>query len=154
MIVVLEADSVRFSESKLSDSVFACIYLKYDVDKYFPECGWDDFAEIILEWWVDGAVSLLKNGGSSVFRFMDGDFAFEIKMEENRKFLIELREKSKILAPKDFDFIKFCQSLAAACNLLLRRVQEISKNREVLSSLNARLNILRNILRNPNFSFE
>lgn len=154
MMVVLEVDSVRFSESKLSDSVFARIYLQYDVDQYFPECGWDDFAEIILEWWVDGAVSLLENGGSSVFRFMDGDFSFEIKMADDKKFLIELREKSKILAPKYFDFIKFCHSLAAACNMLLRRIQEISKNREVFSSLNARLNILRNILKNSSLPFE
>ncbi|CAN7451295.1 hypothetical protein [Acidovorax sp. LjRoot117] len=154
MIVVLESDSVRFSESKLSDSVFACIYLQYNVDQYFPECGWDDFAEVILEWWVDGAVSLLENGGSSVFRFMDGDFSFEIKMIGNKKSLIELRENSKILTTKDLDFMEFCQSLTVACNSLLRRTQEISKNKEIFSSLNARLNVLRNILKSSSLTLE
>lgn len=152
MIVILDADSIRLSESKISDSVFARIYLQYDVDRYFPECGWDDFVEIILEWWLDSAINLIKHKETSVFRFMDGDFSFQIHMVGENSFFVELQERSSILFAQEFDFVKFCQSLVAACNLFLRRMQEICGDREVLGALDMKLNIIRNLLKSLKFT--
>lgn len=148
MVVILEADSVRFSESKLSKSVFARLYLRYDGDSYFPEYGWDDFAEIVLEWWMNSAASLMKCGEGSIFRFMDGGFSFEIMAGNNGNFCAELRESSKTIFIQDLDFIEFCQSLVAASNLLVRRMQEISKDRNISSPLVLQQNILRNLIKN------
>lgn len=143
----MEEDSVRFSESKLSKSVFARLYLQYDCDRYFPEYGWDDFAEIVLEWWMNSAASLIKYGGSSIFRFMDGGFSFEIVVDNNGNFHVELRENLETTLIQDVDFMGFCQSLMAASNLLIRRMQEISKDRDISSPLVLQQNVLRNLLK-------
>jgi len=145
MLVVLEADSVRLSESSLSRSVFARIYLKCG-DDCFPEAGWDDFAEVVLGWWIDGAIELMLYGQRANFRFMDGDFSFNVEKRVDGSFTVTLKERSQVVGSSAIDVAQFSRSLVAAANTLARRLQEILGDRSAASELVAKKNHLQHIL--------
>jgi hypothetical protein len=145
MLVVLEADSVRLSESSLSRSVFARIYLKCG-DDCFPEAGWDDFAEVVLGWWIDGAIALMLYGQRANFRFMDGDFSFNVGKRADGNFTVSLKERAQVVGSSAIDVAQFSRSLVAAANTLARRLQEILGDRSAASELVAKKNHLQHIL--------
>ncbi|WP_157768744.1 hypothetical protein [Paracidovorax avenae] len=146
MLVILEEDSVRLSDSKLSDVVFARIYLEYGCGNYFPELGWDDFAEIILGWWIDGVINLFLHDESAVFRFMDGDFSFEIKNIKNGDFSVRLKERSIVVWSENFDLLQFSRSIISASNALVRKVQKLRANEKAAGELILKKNKLQRML--------
>lgn len=146
MVVVLEADSVRLSESSLSTSVFARIYVAYGGGHCFPEAGWDDFAEVVLGWWIDGAIELMLYGQRANFRFMDGDFSFGVEKRADGSCTVTLKERSQVVGSGAIDFPQFSRSLVAAANTLARRLQEILGDRNAAGELVAKKNHLQRIL--------
>lgn len=146
MLVVLEADSVRLSESSLSRSVFARIYVEHGDGRCFPEAGWDDFADVVLGWWIDGAIELMRYSERASFRFMDGDFSFNVEKRVDGNFTATLKERAQAVGSCEIDVPQFSRSLVAAANTLARRLQELLGDRNAASELVAKKNHLQHIL--------
>ncbi|GKT27142.1 hypothetical protein [Acidovorax sp. SUPP3334] len=147
MLIILDEDSVRFSDSKLSNNVFAHVYLRCDSGECFPECGWDDFAQVVLSWWTDGATRFLKYGDEEIFRFMDGDFYFKIEGVLHKDVQISWFEKSKIIKTQQLDFSQFVSSLLVAGNKLARKLQEIEVDKKITDDFVRCQNNLRKLLK-------
>jgi len=79
--LILETKTI---EKSSNGKIFGNIYLSNE-HIYFPEKDWNDFIVIILSWWVTSLIKLQSNQSiEEVFNFMDGSFAFSIKMKGSK----------------------------------------------------------------------
>jgi len=62
----------------------------------FPCVAWDDFPVIILSWWTDQILSLIRSGNSDRFNFMDGPYWFVLESATDRTVKIGLYKYSKL----------------------------------------------------------
>ena len=104
-----------------SSSIIGKIYFQIG-DFFFPEEGWDDFAVVILSWWLHA----FKNS-ETVFSmlFMDGPFEVNVVRSEGKTLELTFIHKEKKL------FIVSCaeevlkkQLLNAARKILIKSSQE------------------------------
>ena len=71
-----------------SGKVMGPIYCQYG-PKFFPEPLWDDFAIVILSWWIEAALRLLEQESDyEELLFMDGPFEMSIEREKNFEYLM------------------------------------------------------------------
>ena len=71
-----------------SGKVIGPIYCQYG-SKFFPEAFWDDFAIVILSWWIEAALRLLEHESDyEELYFMDGPFEISIELGKNSEYLM------------------------------------------------------------------
>ncbi len=91
---------------------------------FFPDRDWNDFVNIILNWWLEGLLNLLSDETNGAeFSFMDGSFDFFIKKDfDDKSWLIEFRDGKAMINSNNqkLDLISFVQSSLKESNELLR----------------------------------
>lgn len=63
-------------------TITGVIFIEID-NKYFPEENWNDFPVIILNWWLEKAITNIEGE----YRFMDGPFRFNIYYEKGEYYI-------------------------------------------------------------------
>lgn len=62
----------------------------------YPEKEWSDFIVIVLSWWIDEILSILKQeSDNAICEFMDGSYEFAIDRIDQRDWKISFVEKIK-----------------------------------------------------------
>jgi hypothetical protein len=147
MKILLNEESVRISDSKLSDAIFAQIYIEIDASTNFPEIGWDDFAEIVLDWWTDSAIKLINEKSEASFRFMDGDFCMTAEILNDGVADFKFYEKNKLTHEAIGDAYFFAKSILVASRALSRAIFNISNGKRNNSLFLKKQNTLRDALK-------
>jgi hypothetical protein len=134
MKLILNEESVRFSESKLSDVVFAQIFFEIRPEIFFPEHSWDDFVEIVLSWWMEEMIGFLVDGSDATLRFMDGDFSVTVVSSVNKEAEFRFFEGKKLIDVVHADFIDFSRAILVASRSLSRSIYGLSRDRSMGAS--------------------
>lgn len=120
--LIVNPCSVRQSAKQ----VFAEIYFQFNHDLFFPEQGWDDFAVVILNWWIDNSISSC-NGAESMCCFMDGSYCFNIKPENdtfNIIFISDRKGKEEVTYSERMKQKDFLKLLLSNTNIVLREIMK------------------------------
>lgn len=137
VLLVAEAGSLRVGAN---DSATANIWLMLNGHE-FPTRGWNDFAIVIMGWWADALLRLLRNTSrQELIQFMEGPYAVEITLNHPGKLMFRALQgptRSTVTATSESavlpfiqDFILRTQELLDACN----RHDWWSKDAEILKS--------------------
>jgi len=126
-VAVLELDESNPRRSSATGLVTAGIWLRMSL-RDFPAPGWDDFVVVVLGWWADVSVQLLR-GGLSTARvdFMDGPYHVEITPlapNEWHLLLVESRVSRQIEEAVRVDAGQLVASLIAASARILTTCQQ------------------------------
>lgn len=148
MKVLLNERSIRISDSKISDVIFAEIYMALGPDSCFPERSWDDFAETILSWWMEEITRFLVHGSEARLRFMDGDFQVTVSNQDKKTADFVFFENGKIINQIRADVCEFSQTVLDSSRILSRAIHELSKNRKMDETFLRNQNALMWALRN------
>ena len=72
--------SIKVESFKVNSNGLTTADINFNIDDHaFPMNGWNDFAIIILEWWVTATFKLFRNTSTKeVLHFMDGPYAVKI----------------------------------------------------------------------------
>jgi hypothetical protein len=134
--VLIEADSVRASPG---GSLTANIWLALDRFE-FPTYRWNDFAVVILSWWVSAALDLIRNNIlEKTIHFMDGPYAVEVAIAPLGMLRFRALEgvgRNIEIANVQGHALPFIESVVFASHMLIeecKRLQWWSADAEVLS---------------------
>jgi hypothetical protein len=119
VLIIIDADTFTISQA---GKITGNIYLRVGND-YFPEIHWNDFAEIIITWWMEGLEKLLNGENKQEFLFMDGDFCFFISKTKSKKWSIQCAEQ---IPPLEFILQKSI-SISQFAQEILKAAKQISK---------------------------
>lgn len=136
--LIINPDSVRISESKISTQIFSEIYFQIG-SVFFPEEKWDDFSVVVLGWWLQEACCI-KPGRRSIFRFMDGPYYFEVCLIDDScdiDFISDRYNKKEIVFSNRMKFKDFLGLLTKSANLVIRELPtEVNELKDVLELKN------------------
>ena len=151
MNVAVNIESVRVSESGMSDAIFSRICFEVRPGIHFPDFAWDDFAEVILTWWMGEALNFLDHGGEACFRFMDGDFCVVAKEQEDGFAEFRFFENGRLTDLESSNFSEFAESLLKSSRALSRTVHAVACDRKMdelfLAHQNGLMKVLREVRR-------
>lgn len=93
--IVIELESVRVGADGTATGV---IY--WDVEgAQFPEAGWNDFVVVILGWWLQDVIALLRGETKDVaLDFMDGPFSVLLRVD-NEHVAVHFVDRSRERQP-------------------------------------------------------
>jgi hypothetical protein len=107
----------------------------------FPSAGWNDFVVVVLGWWSDAILRLLKNNsGRERVHFMDGPYSVEISKTQSQTLHLRMfagPSGGREVAEGEADIKRFVSELAAQSRQLLdecRRREWWSPAAETLAS--------------------
>lgn len=102
--------------------VIAGIWLATD-DSEFPMAGWSDFAVVVLGWWSEAILRLLRNEGETVrVHFMEGPHAVEVSKAPHGKLHLRMfsgPSGGHEVAVGEADFTQFVSELFTQAQRLL-----------------------------------
>ena len=124
LIVEIEDDSLCFGTDGV---ITGRIFLRCG-DTCFPEASWNDFAAVVLTWWVEAILALDESAcAPKELRFMDGPFWAEVSNDETdslRFQFVDGRARSlKILSSGIAKAGEFKKSLLTTSERLLRAAE-------------------------------
>ena len=123
MEVIVDIDSLVFNSN-----VTGIIFLE-DSGVCFPDNEWNDFAVVVLTWWINSVKELEKKEGKELeLRFMDGPYYANIKVGANDQASVRFIQKGKsqeVIYESTIDVWKFIKSLSRSANAVLRKCADI-----------------------------
>ena len=130
MKVTVEIESLK----KDGDKIFGNIYFE-EGEFLFPERGWTDFVIIILNWWTESILKLLKNISiEEELDFMDGPAMVKIQYLKNDFFNLYFILNKEVVTSSKVDIELFTRSFLKELNSLIRVLNENGwENKEVHS---------------------
>ena len=142
--LIINPDSIRVSKSKISTQIFSEIYFQLNDGTFFPEEKWDDFAVVILGWWLQEALSI-NTDNKHIFNFMDGPYYLEVSLVDDFYMLTFINdrydEKKKIFSSPVEPRI-FFSLLTTNANLLIRNIPAEAKGFKDVLELEKNLRLL------------
>ncbi len=88
--VVVNANEETIRERSRGKHPIVCPIAIKLAETWFPHESWDDFALVILDWWIQRVIGLCReNAPSAKLDFMDGPF--EIDVQRSAQSCLELR---------------------------------------------------------------
>ena len=143
--LIINPNSVRVSKSEISTQIFGEIYFQIG-DSFFPEEKWDDFAVIILGWWLKEACNI-RSKRVVQFLFMDGPFYFEVHLVNktcNIKFIDDRYDKKRIVNSGKIERAHFFNLLKQNANLLINSLPDEANQLEDVMVIKNNLKIMQN----------
>lgn len=126
------------------------IFFSFD-GQFFPEYNWNDFVEIILNWWCEGLLSIYNLGENQCkLTFMDGPVNITVFNESDR---LRLECYNGLTSSKTLYYVdknKFLNEIIRAINFVIRSALEsgiktteticLEKNITLLLNANRKIN--------------
>lgn len=114
------------SISKEGKNIFGIIHFK-NKDFFFPEKNWSDFIVIIMNWWSNAILKLLKNEVlSAELSFMDGPFLVKINYSDEHYITFYFVNNDKIIDTQKVLFEEFVNNFIKTINSLIRTLNQKS----------------------------
>jgi hypothetical protein len=88
----------------------------------FPEKGWNDFAVVILTWWLDALRRLISSQhGKADLYFMDGPYVLRASKRGGRIYLaaVDSRREEKVWAHTNVDVVVLAREIMRAARLVM-----------------------------------
>jgi hypothetical protein len=92
LVVAFDKDSIQRSSS---GQITAKLCLRIG-GQYFPDEHWDDFAVVVLQWWLTQAVYMLSGQRDLVLRFMDGPFECRLERLDDARLSVKLYKSGSL----------------------------------------------------------
>ena len=118
-------------------------------DEFFPDRNWNDFVVVVLSWWCEAVLLLLRGGTEARVRFMEGPFLVRIRRTDKaswRLTMIEAGLKTRVLQEEDVDAVSLAESVLVASEMVIGACEErdwgsrdLSELRKVAGSLKTML---------------
>jgi hypothetical protein len=105
-----------YVETAITSTGAAAVWVVLD-GVAFPEAGWTDFPMVILPWWTDAAIKLLRGAAGPVeMRFMDGPYWVELCANgaDNVRFRRQARSGPQTQHAGTADVLQVASALAKA----------------------------------------
>ena len=120
---------------KDGDKIFGNIYFG-DNEYAFPEKEWNDFVVIILNWWSESILKLLKNVSiEEELDFMDGSASVKVQFLKNNSFSLYFILNNEVVNSSEVDVRLFTKDFLNNLNLLIRIIKENKWADEEIDSL-------------------
>lgn len=149
MRLVYNLDTIKVWKS---GSFTGWLYFELDNEVYFPEEEWDDFINIVLNWWIEGFLSFV-NSKSDFFEidFMDGPYSMKIVKKSNIDIELSCFRNDKEVQDKYYTSIEsFLDNLILITKDILNFYYKENYNNEEIEKLNMNYKKMR-ILKKQNF---
>jgi hypothetical protein len=141
--VVFHTRNARYS----SGNVHSILLIRVD-DVEFPDAEWDDFAVVLLSWWCQAVVSLLRHEVVAThLSFMDGPYQAELERVFRggwKILLVQRRQKPIVSYEARIEIASFVRSILDATDQALALCREREWWNEDADKLTEAADILRN----------
>ena len=133
MRIVIDTTSI----TKDGDQIFGEIYFKGHSNFYFPSNDWNDFLVVILNWWCDTIIRLLKNESiQDDFSFMDGPFKVKVgHIKEGILNLTFIHEDETVIKTSEVLINDFLNAYLSEINGLLRYIANANWHNKEIETL-------------------
>ncbi|MBS9464383.1 hypothetical protein KIM67_18320 [Flagellimonas sp. 389] len=137
------------SITKDGDKIFGEIYFKDYPSFYFPSKDWNDFLVVILNWWCDTIIRLLRNESiQDDFSFMDGPFNVKVgHIKEGMLNLTFLSGDETVVKTSEVPMNDFLNAYLSEINGLLRWVAKKNWQNQEIETLESNYRKIQTLLK-------
>lgn len=106
----------------------------------FPEAGWTDFPLVLINWWAEATLRLLRSQADVVeWRFMEGPFWAEIgaRGPDNVRFMRQTRAGPRVIHVGTVRISRLAEQLARAIEHIPASLSQASEGSSEIATLRA-----------------